>query len=115
MSSLFTPPSPSKESLLHHTANSVRLFTNNAYEEIYKIQQRGIDLVWNNPSFTPQEIIDSLGEDAVKIFLYHSKVTDLLIELAALEGKEPDIKLPTNAFTVDGSTITVTDQPYQGQ
>ena len=106
----FTPPS--KEQRLKNIAQNIKGATKQAYKQITDIQRNGVNLVWGNPNLTPQEIIDALGDDAVKIFQYHGLLTDLIKQLAALDGVTPDIKLPTNEFTITDGKITVGTGPY---
>lgn len=97
---------------LTQVANRIKRFSSETYNQLLRAQNQGIDLVWNHPQLTPQEIIDALGEDAVKIFQYHGALTEYIVALATAEGITPDIKLPTNAVTIEGNTITVTEDPY---
>jgi hypothetical protein len=68
--------------------------------------------VWHNRQFTPQQIIDSLGDDAVKIFDFHRGLTEYLVTVSFLDGVEYTPALHTNAFTVANGKITVLDTPY---
>lgn len=106
-----TPPREFK--LKSHTLR-IKGLAHQSYKNISEIQRRGIDMVWNNPEFTPQEIINELGDDAINIFKYHGELTQYVIGLAESEGIVPVIKLPPNKFIVDdvNKTITVTDEPY---
>jgi hypothetical protein len=107
-------PEPTRDMKLKNRAFEVKNIARNAYETISRIQKRGVDIVWNDSDFTPQEIINELGADALKIFQYHGALTTYLVTLAQAEGMTPDIKLPTNAFVIDPQTgsITVTEDPY---
>ena len=91
----------------------IKGMTANSYQELCNIQKQGVDMVWNNNFFQPQVILDALGTDAGKIFQYHGALTNYVVALATAEGVEPDIKLPTNAFTInEDGTITVLPEPY---
>lgn len=109
-----TPTAPSKENKLKLHTLRIKEMAHESYKNISQIQRRGIDMVWNNLEFTPQEVINTLGTDAINIFKYHGELTQYVIGLAQSEGITPDIKLPTNKFIVDevNKTITVTDEPY---
>lgn len=113
MSILATDQEITREEQLKQIASLIKKITPASYNELCEMQKRGVSLLWNNPHFTPQEIINEIGSDIIKIFQYHGLLTELIVTLAALEGIEPDIKLPTNAFTVGTDTVTVLDQPYQ--
>ena len=115
--SLLTPiqrQEPTKEMKLKMLVRNIKEMSMNSYKTITEIQKRGINILWNNHEHTPQEIIDALGDDALKVFQYHGALTEYLVTLATAEGIQPDIKLPTNAFTIDPVTgkITVTEDPY---
>jgi len=107
----FTPPT--KEQQLAGAAARIREISKQTFRQLVDTQKRGIEMVWENRQFTPQEVIDALGNDAAKVFLYHGALTELVKELATLDGINVDIKLPTNEFTVskDGK-ITVGEGPY---
>lgn len=92
--------------------SKIRNLSKESYEELARIQKRGIRLLWKNPDLTPQEIVDGLGEDAAKVFQFHGVITKLITEIAASEGAKPDIDLPTNAFTIEDGVVTISDQPY---
>ena len=106
----YTPPS--KEQILAATANRIKQVSVKAFQDIVKIQKEGIDLVWSNPRLTPQEIIDALGEDAVKVFKFHGLLTDFLTDVAEQDGIDYTPAKPTNAFTITDTTVTVTEDPY---
>jgi hypothetical protein len=110
-----TPAETPREIKLANIASMIKSTADNSFRRICEVQKRGVDMVWKNPNFTPQEIIDALGQDAIKIFQYHGALTDYIVSVATTEGIAPDIKLPTNSFTVDLSagSITVSNQPYQ--
>lgn len=103
---------PSKAVKLEQQTNFIKNISKRAYEDLVRTQKMGIDMLWNHPELTPQEIIDALGEDAIKIFQYHGALTEYVVALATAEGITPDIKLPTNAFTIENGVITVLDTPY---
>lgn len=105
--------SPTKEQLLENVKKKINIFSSRSFSELVKIQKEGIDLVWNNRQHTPQEIIDSLGDDAIKVFQFHGALTTLIATIAKMDGIEIELKYPTNAFTISNTgKITVTDQPY---
>ncbi len=117
MSILTSTPvnTPTKEQELKQVSDRIKFLTSQTFKNLVDVQKNGINLVWNQRNLTPQEILDYLGEDAMKVFQFHGALTDLIVSIATSEGVSVDLKTPTNAFTVgqDGK-ITVTDQPYQG-
>jgi hypothetical protein len=113
--SLLTPQQPTPPPKEQKLANRVRMIRNlsaQSYKQISEIQKRGIRLLWNDDDLTPQEIIDALGTDAVKIFQYHGGLTQYLAQVAQAEDVQPDIAFPTKAFTVEDGVITVLNEPY---
>ena len=107
-----TPQAISDSEKLKRITNTIKSVSSRTYNELIRTQKTGIDMVWNNREFTPQQIIDALGTDALKIFDVHGKLTDYLVDISAIDGVEYTPALPTNAFTVEGGKITVTDLPY---
>lgn len=108
----FTPPT--KEQQLASLAERIKEMSKQTFRQLVDTQKRGIEMVWENRNFTPQEVIDALGADAVKVFQYHGALTTFINELIALDGANIDVKLPTNEFTVSNGKITVGTGPYTG-
>lgn len=108
----FTPPT--KEQQLANTANRIKEISKQTFRQLVDTQRRGIEMVWENREFTPQEVIDALGPYAVQVFQYHGALTEFVTQLATLDGINVDIKLPTNEFTINNQngTITVGTGPY---
>lgn len=106
------PTTPTKDQLLIVKARNIKSIAAKTYEQLVKIQQEGIDMFWNDPRLTPQEIADELGEDATKTFQFHGFLTDCIVNIATSDGILPEIKLPTNAFEVVDGNITILDSPY---
>ncbi len=108
------PQTPSRELKLKMVANNIKKLSIESFEKIIEIQKKGVEALWNHPEYTPQEIINALGDNAIKVFQYHGGLTEYINSVAIAEGIQPTIKLPTNSFTIDATTgkITVSDQPY---
>lgn len=108
-----TPQIPTDAEKLQAVVRNIKTISTRTYGDLVRVQKMGIESVWNNREFTPQEIIDALGEDAIKVFNMHGRLTDYLVDISAIDNVPYTPDLPTNAFTInaDGS-ITVTDQPY---
>lgn len=100
------------EQILNSLAAEIKRFSKKSYDNILEIQNKGINLVWDRGRFTPQQIIDALGPDAVKIFQMHGILTDAIKQIAAIDGISPALALPTNAFEVVGGSIVVSEDPY---
>ena len=109
------PAEPTSQEVAERVAERIVNMSRETFNQLVRVQRQGITALWEQSKATPQEIIDALGENAVKVFSYHAKITDLVKELATDEGIDVDVKLPTNAFTIDlDGTITVENTPYAG-
>lgn len=83
------------------------------YQQLVEMQKSGIRALWHAAPATPQDICDSLGNQAAKVFAAHGALTSLIVRIAQLDGTTPDILLPTHAFTIHGDgTVTILDSPY---
>ena len=103
-----------KDIKLKRITNQIKNVSIETFNSLINTQRRGIDLLWNDEDLTPQEIIDELGEDAVKVFIFHGKLTELILGLAGIDNVDVQLKLPSNAFTIDQlGKITVTKDPYK--
>lgn len=107
-----TPTTPSKSEKLAKLVSTIGDVSSNTYSQLVSIQNMGINLLWHSKEFTPQEVIDGLGDNALKVFQFHGALTDLIVALAALDGIAPEVKLPTNAFSVVDGSIVVSSDPY---
>lgn len=102
-----------KNMRLKTTKNHILELTRETFNRLVNIQRKGIDMVWNNPNLTPQEIVDALGNDAVKVFEFHGNLTTFIQQLATSANVAVDLKTPTNAFSVVSGNIVVSNNPYQ--
>ncbi len=102
-----------KNMRLKMTKNHILELTRETFNRLVNIQRKGIDMVWNNPNLTPQEIVDALGNDAVKVFEFHGNLTTFIQQLATSANVAVDLKTPTNAFSVVSGNIVVSNNPYQ--
>lgn len=103
---------PSKEEVLKRVVHRIENVSRQAFSNLVKTQREGIDIVWNHPRLTPQEIVDELGERAAKVFQFHGALTEYIKAVSEIDGVQVDLKYPTNAFTIDNGVITVTEDPY---
>ena len=102
---------PDTEKLLEMVNIQIKELTNNIFQRLVHTQRQGIDLLWNNPNLSPQEIIDSL-EDSSKVFQFHGALTEFIKYLASIDGVNIDLKYPNNAFEIVDGKIVVLDTPY---
>jgi hypothetical protein len=107
-----TPTLPTNAEKLANISNRIKSISTRTYNDLVRVQKNGIDAVWKDREFTPQQIVDALGDDAVKIFDFHSGLTQYLVTVSTLDGVDYTPALPTHAFTINNGKITITDQPY---
>lgn len=113
-STLPSPPQPpSKEMMLSNTVKRIENISRETFNRLIEVQRRGVDIVWSNPRLEPQEIFDAMGDNAAKVVQYWSALTTFITDLAAVEGVNVELKYPTNAFTLSGTNVIVSDDPYQ--
>lgn len=105
--------SPSISQLTEEVIENIKYTSREIFDELVKVQRKGIDLVWNHPVLTPQQVVDGLGSDAIKVFQFHGGLTDYIKSVAAADGVNVELKYPTNSFTVDqNGNITISSEPY---
>lgn len=95
-------------------SDNIKNMAATTYQRLLQSQKQGIQIVWSNPNgLTPQEVCDSLGTNATKIFDLHAQLTEAIVNIAAIDGVTPDIALPTKNFSrnQDG-TVTVLESDY---
>jgi len=110
---ILVPRVIAKDLKLKRTANEIKEISGETFKKLVHTQRRGVDLVWNNPDATAQEVIDELGSDAIKVFQFHGALTEYIIGIASADGVTVELKYPTNKFIIDkGGVITVTEEPY---
>lgn len=107
-----SPSQLSKEERLTQKIKLIREFGKQSFQQITHLQTRGIRLLWDDNYFTPQEIIDALGTDALKLFKMHDILTTAIVNIAEVDGIKPNIALPTNSFTTLSGSIVVSEEPY---
>jgi hypothetical protein len=108
-----SPPQSTLTELTEGVVERITQITKDIFDELIKVQRQGIDLVWNHPVLTPQQVVDGLGSDALKVFQFHGGLTEYIKSVANIDGVTVDLKYPSNAFTVDSSgNITISSDPY---
>ena len=105
-------PTISKENKLKRTVNNIGNISGETFNKLVSTQRQGIDLVWNNSDLTPQEVIDGLGADAIKVFQFHGALTQFIQALSQIDNVSVDLKFPTKAFEIENGVITVLNTPY---
>lgn len=109
------PPQPAKEKILKRKVEQIKNLSKNFFNQAVRVQREGIDLVFDDPTLEPQEILDALAPNAAKVLAFHGGLTDYINGVAALDGATVELKQPLSAFTVNLSagTVTLIDQPYK--
>ena len=106
------PQDPTREQFLASLSTRIKMFASKSFCELSGIQKQGIDLVWNNRMFTPQEIFDAVGTDAVQLLEFHNGLTQYLVTVGTLDGIEYTPALPTHAFSIVDGLVVVSTEPY---
>lgn len=103
-----TPQSPDKQQLLKQVSNRIINFAEETFNNCVRSQREGVDLVFNNPNLTAQEILDHLGEKAIKVFQYHEQLTDFIAQIAKTDGVNVELKKIPQSYTVNLSAGSIT-------
>lgn len=106
------PQSSSKELLILRKIEEINNLSYQIFNFLTTSQKLGINLLWKDDNLSAQEIIDGLGDNALKIFEMHKILTNAIVDIAEVDGIAPDIDLPTNAFSIVDGSIVVSEDPY---
>ena len=104
----FQPPSITKEQRIAMAKQQLKQNINRLFKEMQKTAQEGWEKMWTSKDYTPQEMIDALGADAVDSFRLHG------ILVTAIESAQPGTladkyKAAGAPYTVDEyGKITIT-------
>ena len=108
-----TIPSLTLEQKKSNVSRNIVSMGQRHYTQLCRIQKEGIDTMWYNKDLTPQEVADAVGVNAGVLITAHGALTIAIATAAAAAGIQPDIKLPTNTFTVNADgTVTISNDPY---
>jgi hypothetical protein len=112
--SLFEPEPPQQPSIPDRVSTLIKDTVRQTYSQLIHDQGEGIQTLWfNQYGLTPQQVCDSLGTEAGKVFKAHGLLTQLIIDLATLDGVQPAIAIPPCAFTINSDgTVVILDTPY---
>jgi len=105
-------PQVNKEEVLKRVSNQIKNKTKESFNQFIRIQKEGIEMLWNQKDVTPQEIIDFLDEDAIKLFQFHGALTDFIKQVANIDSVDVELATPTKAFSVVDGKITVLKTAY---
>lgn len=99
-----------RQQRLKAVANNIVSTTRETFNNLISVQRKGIEFVWKNPNFTPQEILNELGDKAPAIFAMHRELSEFITDVAAANNVQVDLKQPTHNFTLSGDRIIVGDK-----
>ena len=86
--------------------SSIKQSNKVALDMLKKSHEINFNNIWNNPSFTPQEIFDEFGTDAVQLF----QVSSATQEFIKMCDPDYEILVPPVEFTInEDGTVTVTE------
>ena len=98
---------PTTEELLTLMKNRVKNNSRRIFNNVRQQHTNIFDTIWNNPNgFSPQEVLDEFGTDAVELFTF-----SLSIQTMLTQADPTYIYLNTpNLYTLnDNGTVTVGD------
>ncbi len=73
-----------------------------AYKTLNLLHKSMFDFVWNNKDFTPKQMIEAMGTDAITIFTVSSKLQELLMTVNP-QGYTPLEPTAVVKMNADGS------------
>lgn len=89
-----------------YIANNLKDSAARTYQLILMMYKEGIEKFWNNPSASPTQICDALGNDAKEVFELHYKLGQFISNI-----KPEDINNINNSignFTINNDgTVTI--------
>jgi hypothetical protein len=106
------PPTIDTEEIAKRISNQAIQMAKEMYNSMVRVQRRGIEIVWENPKVSPQDVFNALGDKGEKVCQFHAALTQFVATLAQMEGVHVDLKFPTHQMEVSDGVVTVTDEPY---
>ena len=103
MSIIETPQTPSNTVAL--TVEQIKRMNFRLYQQILTIHTQIFQNVWNNPTFTPKQIIEGFGTDAAALFINSANIQTLLY---SVNNSYVPLNLPAGVnitFNPDGSPV----------
>tara|TARA_Y100000385_G_scaffold60759_1_gene59241 strand:+ start:1508 stop:1837 length:330 start_codon:yes stop_codon:yes gene_type:complete len=90
-------------------AGSLVKITKNTFDKIKVSYSQGVQMFWNNPKATPQEIADALGPDSSEVFSLHYKLGELIasVDPSFLEER---VQLIGNFVQNEDGTVTIVEE-----
>ena len=94
----------SNQLFIDNEVSSIKSITTNIYRTLKHQHTIAFNKVWDNPNFTPQEIIDAFGSDAASLFSISWSIQQILL------AADPNYKLlipPMNVTLNSDGTVTL--------
>ena len=94
------------EPSVQDAVNQIKTTTTQLYRMMKQMHTQSFNTVWNNPSYTPQEIVTAFGTDAVALFTLSYQLQEIL------KAADPNyvILMPTATVTLnEDGTVTIGD------
>ena len=88
----------------------IKQICTSVYNFIRPAKERAANLMWKNPSLTPEQAFSALGTDAAQLCLFSNKI----LELLAIAGDQVVSPVPADkdlVYSEDGSVSVVAKQP----
>lgn len=87
---------------------------NQTYLNLIYIQNKGVKDLWHHKILTPDSILAAMGTEAGKVFEYHARLTQFLLEMEAEAGiTESKVIFPPadKAWMIhEDGTVTINDE-----
>jgi hypothetical protein len=103
MSILSNRSEPSHQKMAADSIKETAFITN---KRLVRLFADGINLVWNNPKATPQQVCDELGTDAKEVFELHAALGQFLDSNSPNDLSELKSRIGSYTLNSDG-TVTV--------
>jgi hypothetical protein len=104
--SIFDTKEPTKAQRLTELRNDMAKSNRIMLERLQETLESGFDTVWNNEEFTPTEILDSYGTDAVQLFQASAALQTVI---AQLDPEFAPLATPNEVTVNPDGTVTVGD------
>ena len=84
-------------------ANEVRRIANLQFQQLGQSGRQGYNLIWQNATTNPLDVLAALGTDAKAVFMLATLNAATLAEAATIGGEQP----PTLPTVPDGYSLTI--------
>lgn len=112
--SLFPSLTSTPQDQLDYITSNIRRSSYENFNSFVQLQNDWIELIWYDLTFTPQEICNELGSDAVRFFHLTNDLRQLVVAAAADNGVPSNVIYPLSAFSLSGDVVSIFNSPYVG-